>query len=396
MKNKYNIICFGFLPWSNMWKRNQSMMAELAKHEFINRVIFVNPILSVLSLLRIKNRMLNSTSSIKSKFMPTKFSPNIFVFTPKNIIPSRKYLALLKTIETRIIARISFKIIRRLNCDKPYILFMNCPNAFSRDLIDNLLKGVRLSIFDFSDDFLELGYGKNTLELFKSNIEIYASTANIVLTVNKHISEKYGYLNSNIHVIRNATNYNNFDREHYKSIGIFEKLKSNGKPIIGYCGIANTNRIDTDIVDFLLKNRRNWQFVFIGKASSTILKKYLPNQNFFYIPPVDYISLPDYLQYFDVAIIPFKINEHTMGNDLLKLHDFLAMGKAVVSTEIGGAADLKDVIKIAKNPSEFLDAIEKELDSENKKVFLKRKKCALKNSWPKRIMEFKKLLLNYV
>ena len=82
---------------------------------------------------------------------------------------------------------------------------------------------------------------------------------------------------------------------------------------------------------------------------------------FIIFAPVDYISLPNYLQYFDVAIVPFKINAHTKGNDLLKLHDFLAMGKPVVSTEIGGAKDLKDVIRIANSPSNFLEEIEKAL-----------------------------------
>jgi hypothetical protein len=123
-KDSYNVICFGFQPWSKMWKRNQSMMAELAKLEFINRVTFVNPICSVLSLLRIKNSITNSKARIKNVFITTKISPNIFIYTPKNIIPHRRYLTSLKTIETIIIARIGLKIIKRLNSDKPYILFL--------------------------------------------------------------------------------------------------------------------------------------------------------------------------------------------------------------------------------------------------------------------------------
>jgi glycosyltransferase involved in cell wall biosynthesis len=288
------------------------------------------------------------------------------------------------------------KNIERLNHDMPYILFMNCPNIYFNRALDVLLKNAKLSVFDFSDDFLELGYGNKTLELFKRNIEIYASAANLVLTVNDHIKSKYGHLNPNIHSIRNATNYYNFDRKNYESIDFFEKLKIKKSPIIGYCGIASSNRMDTNIIDFLLQKRQNWQYVFIGTAESDLINKYLQYKNFYHIPPVDYIALPNYLQYFDVAIVPFKINEHTKGNDLLKFHDFLAMGKPVVTTEIGGATDLADIVKIAQNPSEFLNLIENALLDENIEEILKRKKCAQKNSWPERIAELNDLIQNYL
>jgi hypothetical protein len=393
---KYNIICFGFLPWSNMWKRNQSMMAALATCDFINRVVFVNPIFSILNALKIKNGKFYSTLGIKNKLITKKVSSNIFVFTPKNIFPDRKYFAQLKNIEKRIIAKISLKIIKRLNSDKPFILIMNCPNVFSNDLIDILIKDAHLSIFDFSDDFLELGYIKETIESFKRNIEKYSRVADIVITVNEHLRLKYRVLNPNIYVIRNATNYSNFDRKKYKKIECLEKLKRSNSPIIGYSGIANMSRLDENILDFIIKQRPDWKFIFIGYAKKEFSLKYLNYKNVHHIAPVDYISLPDYMQYFDVAIVPFKINSHTMGNDLLKFHDFLAMGKPVVSTEIGGAEDLKDVIRIANSPSIFLEEIEKALCNETNDAILRRKKIAQKNSWYNRINEFKLLLRDYL
>lgn len=394
--DSYNVICFGFQPWSNMWKRNQSMMAELAKLEFINRVTYVNPICSVLSLLRIKNSISKNNTSIKNLFITPKISSNIFIYTPKNIIPHRRYLTSLKAIETKFITGIGLKIIKRLNSDKPYILFLNCPNLFLHDLVDFLLKSASLSIFDFSDDFLELGYNKKTLENFKHNIELYTPAVDIVLTANKHISLKYKNLNPNIHVIRNATNYDNFDRRNYSPVDYLEKLRNTKRPIIGYSGTANMSRIDADILDFAIKQRPNWNFVFIGYAKKEFSYKYLHHKNIHHIQPVDYTSLPNYLQYFDVAIVPFQINPHTQGNDLLKFHDYLSMGKPVVSTETAGAKDLKGVIQIANSPSAFLERIEKALCTESQDVFLERKQIAKKNSWDHRIKEFEKLLKNYL
>ena len=177
-----------------MWKRNQSMMAELAKKKFINKVIFVNPIISIWRLFLLKNGNNGSIFKIPRKYFANRISSKIFLYSPIYIIPYRNYFYLLKKIETRILAKICLKIITRLSSDKPYILFMNNPNAFSHDLIDNLLKCASLSIFDFSDDFLELGFSREKIEIFKHNITKYTSAADIVITVNDHIRLKYRLL----------------------------------------------------------------------------------------------------------------------------------------------------------------------------------------------------------
>ena len=80
------------------------------------------------------------------------------------------------------------------------------------------------------------------------------------------------------------------------------------------------------------------------------------------------------MRYFDVAIVPFLTNAHTRGNDLLKFHDFLAMGKPLVSTDIGGARDLQELISIGKSSSAFLEKVENALCHQKEEEILKRKK----------------------
>ena len=68
------------------------------------------------------------------------------------------------------------------------------------------------------------------------------------------------------------------------------------------------------------------------------------------------------------------------------------MGKPIVSTEIGGAEDLRDVISIAQGPSDFLEKIEKALINNASEDILKRKNVALENSWHKRVKELEELV----
>ena len=73
--------------------------------------------------------------------------------------------------------------------------------------------------------------------------------ADVVLTVNDYLKNKYAYLNPNIHVVKNATNYANFERENYTAVPFLEKLKAQNRPIIGYSGISNITRIDVEILE---------------------------------------------------------------------------------------------------------------------------------------------------
>lgn len=372
-----------------MWKRNQSMMAEMAKCNYVRQVFFVNPTISLKKCFGPAQKKFSVSIGARSNILPFKVSSKVTVYQPVTFLPLKSKFPILKKIEGRII----LQVIRSLNCGVPYILFMNCPNITSHNVLDSLLEEASLSFFDFSDDFTALGYDESTKKLFHQNCMKYARSANVVLAVNEYVKDKYFDVNPNIHVIRNATNYENFSREIYEEIDVLEQIKQNDSPIIGYSGIANMGRIDGELLDFLIRQRPHWQFVFVGPAHEHFRERYGMCLNIHILESVAYQELPRYLQYFDVGIVPFQDNKNTKGNDLLKLHDYLAMGKPVVSTNIGGAVDLRDVICIADNPQEFLKCIEELLKKgEGEEEVVKRKHLAFKNSWNTRIAELETLV----
>lgn len=69
----------------------------------------------------------------------------------------------------------------------------------------------------------------------------------------------------------------------------------------------------------------------------------------------------------------------------MKLYEYLAMGKPVVSTSIEAVSQYVPVVKIAKNADEFEKAIDGFLSFvSSKKQEEERKKIAKDNSWEKR------------
>ena len=383
----YNLLCFGFIPWGTMWKRNQSMVWEMAKLNFIGDVVFINPDVSLWQSIR--HNILYK--QLKTPKTTQTICSNIRKYTPIYLLPERIQVKTIQKYESRKHAQ---KIIR-LNRNNPYILIMNCPNLQYTDVLDVLLENADLSIFDLSDDFVELVTKNKVRKRYQHNISKYVSSADLVFIINNHLKYKYGHLNKNCHIVRNGTNYLNFQRDNYRSIPLLDSLKSTKKPIIGYSGISNLGRIDTELLFYLLKEKPEWNFVFVGSQGEKLLAKFPGQHNLYHIPAVPYDELPDHIYYFDVAIVPFKINEHTRGNNLLKFHDYLAMGKPVVSTNIGGAKHLEKVIRIADSYASFLHDIEASLNDMDSTVIQKRKSVAIDNSWPNRIIEVAKIIQNH-
>ncbi|MFQ3409822.1 glycosyltransferase, partial [Escherichia coli] len=69
----------------------------------------------------------------------------------------------------------------------------------------------------------------------------------------------------------------------------------------------------------------------------------LPNVHFTGRRP--YQSLPGYCKKFDIAVLPFVVNELTLAANPLKLREYLAAGLPVVATPLPEVQKLGDLIR---------------------------------------------------
>ena len=198
---------------------------------------------------------------------------------------------------------------------------------------------------------------------------------------------------------------NGVDYQHFHDINNKIKLDKQfvdiieqNKPIIGYYG-ALASWFDYELVKFLAKQRPNYNVVLLGIKYDDSFDKANLNQyaNIYFLGPKNYDVLPNYASYFDICTIPFLINDITQATSPLKLFEYMALGKPIVTTAMNECKKYKSVM-IANNKEEFIKKIDKALQIEGnncKEYFDVLKQEALENTWKSKAEKIIELLEKY-
>jgi UDP-galactopyranose mutase len=216
-----------------------------------------------------------------------------------------------------------------------------------------------VTIFDAMDELSKFRFAPaHLLELEQELI----SRADVVFTGGSSLYEAKKDRHDNVHCFPSSV-----DRAHFCKArsGLFDPADQEDlhRPRLGFYGVID-ERFDVDLLDRIAEMRPNWSFVMVGpvvKISDDDLPK---RPNIHYLGGKTYRELPAYLSGWDVALMPFAMNESTQFISPTKTPEYLAGGKPVVSTPV------RDVVRhyghlqgvqIAADADSFVAACEKAL-----------------------------------
>ena len=132
-------------------------------------------------------------------------------------------------------------------------------------------------------------------------------------------------------------------------------------PRLGYFGVID-ERMDLDLLDRMARAHPEWRIQMVGpvcKISPDQLPKH-PNIRYYGQRP--YKELPNYLSGWDVALLPFALNESTRFISPTKTLEYMAAEKMIVSTPITDVAEpYGDIMLIGDTPEAFIAACERAL-----------------------------------
>src|SRR5918992_974552 len=131
-------------------------------------------------------------------------------------------------------------------------------------------------------------------------------------------------------------------------------------PRLGFFGVID-ERMDIELLATVADLRPNWHFMMVGPIVKIDPAELPQRPNIHFVGGRKYEELPAYLGGWDVAIMPFALNESTRFISPTKTLEYLAGGKPVVSTPITDVirhyGELA-AVRIAKTPAEFVTAVE--------------------------------------
>jgi glycosyltransferase involved in cell wall biosynthesis len=157
-------------------------------------------------------------------------------------------------------------------------------------------------------------------------------------------------------------------------------IESLPKPIIGFFGAIDDHTSDISFVEKVIDLLPQMSFIFIGSASSDItgLER---RKNVWMLGQKPYEQIPHYGKCFDVAIMPWRQNRWIEVCNPIKLKEYLALGKPIVSTPFKELEKYSDVVYIAKTPEDFAGFIKRAIAEDNSERITARRKKVEKATW---------------
>lgn len=329
-----------------------------------------------------------------------KLSDNLYFYTPFVFLHDQlaPKIPFLRKANRWILSYQLRNVIKKVGLNKDY-LFTWIFNPYQVDYM-NLLNQKYL-IYDCYDEFLAPTNFKNIAKLrwMEENEERILRKADIVLAASEPIANSRKKWNENIYVLPNAADIEHFALANAEHTEIPIEMRRIPKPIIGYVGTIN-ERTDFHLVLDIAIHRPNWSIVFVGSYVPTsrdffrndLFIRARQQNNIYFLGPRLYDAVPSYIKAFDVCLIPYLNSEFNQNCSPIKLYEYLATGKPIISTDIAQVRCFSKVVSIAHSYEEFVLNIEDALREDNEELARRRYQSVLEHSWDNRASEILKII----
>lgn len=246
-------------------------------------------------------------------------------------------------------------------------------------------------IYDITDDWAQSTLPRRVLNRLIDDDRWLLENSNDVIVCSPSLQEAKAGRCKRLWLIRNGIDTDRYLPENLAKLPIPSDITF-GAPVAGYVGTLHEDRLDVPLLKDTAERLPNVHFVLLGpnalSAESMKLLSAQPNCHVLGGRPHE--SIPAYFGGIDVCITPHRVTPFTESLDPLKLYEYMATGKPIVSTPCAGFRELGNMIEIANSPQEFASAISKVLAKPSDGTT--RIHWASKESWENRFDEIEAIL----
>ncbi|GAW29465.1 glycosyltransferase [Carboxydocella sp. ULO1] len=356
---KYDILCFPIIDWGFRYQRPQQLMTHFADKGY--RIFYFT---TTFNLAKEKDEPKLEIREIRNNVWEVKLS----LVRNLNI-----YKDSIDDINLNMLKKSIFELRKRFG------ILMACSIVdlpFWGKLAFSLKEefGWKV-IYDCMDQ--HSGFSTNDDIMLRTEREL-TQKADLVITTSKKLFNDKRTENRHTILIPNAGDF-----KHFSNPPDTQKPDYLSGPVVGYYG-AISDWFDVEIIRYSATKHLDWNFLLIGSTFGADIEPLKGLKNVFLLGEKPYAELPMYLSWFDVATIPFKINELTLATNPVKFFEYIAMGKPVVSIKLPELEPYAELVYLADNKEEFDKMLE--LAIKEKDIVIKEKRISLakENTWEKR------------
>jgi len=375
-----------FIVFSDDWGEHPSSCQHIFRNIpdeyrvlWVNTIGMRNPTLTIGDVKKIFFKSLRMFRGLFENRREVDLPTNFYVIQPPQLPFSN--IPLIRWINRTLVCSSLKKYVAAMEITSP-IIVATAPNAC--DYIGQL--GEEKVVYYCVDDFTEWpGLEK---ELVRSMEEELIRKTDVFIATSDELYEKLSTGGKEVHLLTHGVDYKFFrkkvDQEHYL-------LQDIPKPRVGYFGLFD-KRSDQDLIVGLADRMPDISFVITGnvEVDTSRLKE---KKNIFFTGSIPYSELPDMACGWEVCILPYRINKLTDAIQPLKLKEYLATGKPVISTPIKEAVKLSPYLMIARASQEWEKGIRDNIHGTSPELKDKIQLFLQKESWGSKTESFFKICL---
>ena len=329
-----SLICFSHLRWDFVFQRPQHLMSRFARE--MNVIYWEEPV----------DVAPNETPYLQVREAGDASNVRIVVpHLPQGMPEDAREATLKRLLDAHLASQHGSRVAW-------YYTPMMLP--FSRHL------DADVTVYDAMDELSKFKFApEKLLDLEQELID----RADILFTGGSSLYEAKKDRHANVHCFPSSVDRAHFCKARARQFDPADQ-EDLPRPRLGFYGVID-ERFDTELLAKAAEMRPQWSFVMVGPVVK-ISDEDLPRRpNIHYLGSKTYAQLPAYLSGWDVALMPFAMNESTQFISPTKTPEYLAGGKPVVSTPV------KDVVrhygelegvKIASTPEEFVAACDEAME----------------------------------
>jgi glycosyltransferase involved in cell wall biosynthesis len=365
------VVCFALGDW---WYHNRGHFDMQLMKRFAQRVpvLYVNAMGMRVPSVRERSvfvrRIRRKLRSIAHGF--TRCGERFYVLSPFSIPAYSR--PLLRRANAAAVRCQVWGALRRVGLRRPLVWVVSPP---ALDIVSRMPRAAL--VYQRTDDFKHFtGVDRQTIAAMDQQL---TCAADLVIHVNRRLYEESLARGARALLTSHGVDYDLFALNP-PSIWHPADIAQIPRPRIGYYGGIDSHTFDPDLLRAVATELPQMQFVLVGACS-------LPAGTFAAAPNVhllgqkQYEQIPAYGRAFDVAIMPWRQNEWIAACNPVKLKEYLALGKPIVSTPYPEGAAYQDLVYFATTPAEFAHAIRNALNEDNATRQAERRQRVAGQTW---------------